>query len=60
MLLGWWSPHPRLGTVAGKCLLRSFLGARGVHILGQLSFTSGDKKWSKSWQAWAPLKGSDR
>lgn len=44
MPLGWQSPHPRLGTVAGECLLWSFLGARGAHTLGQLSFTPGDKK----------------
>ena len=44
MPLEWWSPHPRLGTVAGECLLGSFLGARGAHKLGHMSFTSEDEE----------------
>ena len=45
MLLAWWSPRLRLGTVAGECLLWSLLGARGAPTRGPLSFTLGDKKW---------------
>lgn len=44
MPLERWSPHPRLGTVAGECLPGGFLGARGAHKLGHMSLTSGDQK----------------
>lgn len=40
---GWWSPHPRLETVAGEFLLWSFLGTKGAHTLGQLNFISEKK-----------------
>ena len=56
MLLAWWSPRLRLGTVAGECLLWSLLGAWGAPTLGPLSFTLGDKKWFKSGQTCAPLR----
>lgn len=43
MPLEWWSPHPRLETVAGEFLLWSFLGTRGAHTLEQLNFISEKK-----------------
>lgn len=36
MPLEWWRPHPRLGTVAGECLLQNFMrGLEGPTYWGR-------------------------